>query len=301
VSLAGSRLRGRATGLAGARTAFARVEHGALRWWQPVEFEIRAAPAPMPVFTTDWQTPVSAPDRCEPLALAPLFNDRVAQLFRHDYLAPRVAGASLALARNGYGTWTHPHDTFELDDAGLRAVAAAHGGRVLLPNGVPLATPGGADAPNVAFVSRWENFPPELTAPLAGRARKLYLLLAGSTWAMQSRLDNGEIVVTYRDGSTTRLALENPTTWWPIDQDYFVDDFAFARAGGLPLRVDLRTGAVRVLDPATFKGAGRPVPGGAATVLDLTLDPAKELQSLTVRALANDVVIGLMSATLERP
>lgn len=301
VSLAGSRLRGRATGLAGARTAFARVEHGALRWWQPVEFEIRAAPAPAPVFTTDWQTPVSAPDRCEPLALAPLFNDRVAQLFRHDYLAPRPAGASLALARNGYGTWTHPHDTFELDDAGLRAVAAAHGGRVLLPNGVPLATPGGADAPNVAFVSRWENFPPELTAPLAGRARKLYLLLAGSTWAMQSRLDNGEIVVAYRDGSTTRLALENPTTWWPIDQDYFVDDFAFARAGGLPLRVDLKTGAVRVLDPATFKGAGRPVPGGAATVLDLTLDPAKELQSLTVRALANDVVIGLMSATLERP
>jgi hypothetical protein len=36
-------------------------------------------------------------------------------------------------------------------------------------------------------------------------------------------------------------------------------------------------------------------------VLDLALDPAKQLQSLTVRTLANDVVIGLMSATLERP
>jgi hypothetical protein len=42
------------------------------------------------------------------------------------------------------------------------------------------------------------------------------------------------------------------------------------------------------------------VPGGAATVLNLPLDPAKELQSLTVRTLANEVVIGLMSLTLER-
>jgi hypothetical protein len=43
------------------------------------------------------------------------------------------------------------------------------------------------------------------------------------------------------------------------------------------------------------------VPGGAATVLDLPLDPAKTLQSLTVRALANQVVVGLMAVTLKRP
>jgi hypothetical protein len=68
----------------------------------------------------------------------------------------------------------------------------------------------------------------------------------------------------------------------------------------LPTRVDLKTGAVRVLDAATFKGRGGKVPGGAATVLELELEPAKELRSLTVRALANDVVIGLMAATLAR-
>ena len=57
---------------------------------------------------------------------------------------------------------------------------------------------------------------------------------------------------------------------------------------------------MRVLDVAQFKGKGGPVSGGAATVLDLPLDPAKELRSLTVRTLANDVVIGLMAVTLER-
>jgi hypothetical protein len=35
-------------------------------------------------------------------------------------------------------------------------------------------------------------------------------------------------------------------------------------------------------------------------VLDLPLDSTKELKTLTVRTLANDVVIGLMAATLVR-
>jgi hypothetical protein len=68
----------------------------------------------------------------------------------------------------------------------------------------------------------------------------------------------------------------------------------------IPPRVDLRTGKIRILDVESFKGKGGKVPGGAATVLDLPLDPAKELKSLTVRALANEVVIGLMSVTLAR-
>jgi hypothetical protein len=300
-SFAGHSVRGRVTGLPGHRTLFAQVELGVFRWWQPLELDVRAAPARPPVFTTDWSQPLPAATHHDAVSLGGVFNDRISALFRHDYLRPRSPFVSLALARNGYGTWTHPADAFDVDDRGLRAIAAAHGDTLRLPNGVPLATPGAADAPNVAFVSQWENFPQEISAPLTGRARKVYLLMAGSTHAMQSRLDNGEVVVTYRDGTTTRLALENPTTWWPIDQDYFVDDFAFARDGGLPVRVDLRSGAVRVLDPAKFRGQGRKVPGGAATVLDLTLDPERELQSLTVRALANDVVIGLLSATLERP
>jgi len=104
--------------------------------------------------------------------------------------------------------------------------------------------------------------------------------------------------VTYRDGNTARLALENPTTWWPIDQDYFIDDFQFRRLGPLPPRIDLKTGQIRMLDENTFKGKGRPIPGGAATVLSITLDPKRELESITVRSLANEVVIGLMSATL---
>ena len=64
--------------------------------------------------------------------------------------------------------------------------------------------------------------------------------------------------------------------------------------------MDLKTGAVRVLDQTEFKGTGGKVAGGAATVLDLQLDGGRELNSLTVRTLANEVVIGLMGVTLVR-
>jgi hypothetical protein len=170
----------------------------------------------------------------------------------------------------------------------------------VLPNGVPFLTPGPGTAANVVFTSRWDNFPHEATVPLSGKARHGYLLMAGSTNWMQSRLDNGEVIVAYADGTTGRLALHNPTNWWPIDEDYFIDDYQFRRPEAIPPRVDLGTGTVRVLNVAEFKGRGGPVPGGAATVLDLPLSPDKELKSLTVRTLANEVVVGLMGLTLER-
>ncbi len=295
----GATLHGTAVGTPGHRTLFARISQGQLSWWQPVTLDVREAASAEPkVFTTDWTKPVAAG---ETVPLESVFNDRVSEIFRHEYLTPRSPHCSLAMPKQGYGSWCHPGMTFEVDDSGLRAAVLKGGGRIMLPNGIPLATSGDATAPNIAFVSQWDNFPRQISVPLSGRASKIHLLMAGSTSAMQSRFDNGEVIVTYADGSTTRLALENPTTWWPIDQDYFIDDHAFARPGPLPLRVDLMTGKIRVLDADTFAGQGRTVAGGAATVLDLVLDPSRDLKSLAVRAIANEVVIGLMSATLQRP
>jgi len=250
---------------------------------------------------TDWTEMLANATRCEPIDLAPFFNDRVTNIFRNEYRSPRSPDCSLAIPKQGIGGWAGSvNATASIDDSGLRATAGANGGRVLLPNGVPFATPGPGTAPNVVFTSQWDNFPREATVPLNGRARHIYLLMAGSTNWMQSRLDNGEIVAAYADGTVERLALNNPINWWPIDEDYFIDDYQFRRPGPIPPRVDLKTGRVRLLDENAFKGKGRKIPGGAATVLDLPLDPAKELRSLTVRTLANEVVIGLMGLTLER-
>jgi hypothetical protein len=196
--------------------------------------------------------------------------------------------------------WCEPNASFDVDDSGLRATAAKQHGKIILPNGVFFQTPDETNTKNILFTSQWDNYPREVSVPLTGKSSHAYLLMAGSTGPMQSRLDNGEIIATYTDGSNERLELNNPVNWWPIDQDYFIDDYAFRRDEPLPPRVDLKTGQVRLLDMKTFKGAGGKIPGGAGTVLDMPLNPSKELKCLTVRTLANEVVIGLMGVTLAR-
>jgi len=257
-------------------------------------------PVPSWTETTDWKKPLSPNTKLEAVDLAPWFNDSVTQIFRNEYRSPRSPFASLALPKQGLNGWCEPNASFDVDDSGLRATAAKQHGKIILPNGVFFQTPDETNTKNILFTSQWDNYPREVSVPLTGKSSHAYLLMAGSTGPMQSRLDNGEIIATYTDGSNERLELNNPVNWWPIDQDYFIDDYAFRRDEPLPPRVDLKTGQVRLLDMKTFKGAGGKIPGGAGTVLDMPLNPSKELKCLTVRTLANEVVIGLMGVTLAR-
>ncbi len=273
---------------------FTRVQQGQMRWWAGPSAATKVVQIQNAQF-------VGEPSGFTPVDLTSSFNDRVTQIFKNEYRSPRSPFVSLALPKQGIGGWAGGvNAAAEIDDSGLRAVAAKNGGKIVLPMGEPLATPGAANVKNVLFVSQWDNYPREATMPLKGKSSRVVLLMAGSTNPMQSRIDNGELIVAYTDGTMARLALANPETWWPIEQDYFIDDFQFRDDAALPVRVDLKTGNLRVLKRETFKGTGRKIPGGAATVLELPLNPTKELKSLTVRALANDVVIGLMAATLVR-
>jgi hypothetical protein len=131
----------------------------------------------------------------------------------------------------------------------------------------------------------------------------MHLLMAGTTNPMQSRITNGSVVVNYADGTNETLKLENPETWWPIEQDYYRDDFAFHMWDEMPLRLYLKEGVFARGLPSyeTIKGfSNRAIDGGAATVFEIYLDKKKTLRSLTVNAIANDVIIGLMAVTLER-
>jgi Domain of unknown function (DUF4450) len=254
---------------------------------------------PLKIEAFDWNKNL-APEKFETIDLTPYFNDRVTQIFKNEYRSPRSPFCSLAMPKQGIGGWADDNEQFTADDSGLRKIAAQNSGKIILPDGISFETPTNSGSKNIIFTSQWDNYPRAVSVPLSGKSSHAFLLMAGSTGPMQSRFDNGEVVATYTDGSTQKLILRNPETWWPIDQDYFIDDFAFQLDAPLPPRVDLATGKMRILDAQNFKGRGGKVPGGAATVLDLPLDKNKELKSLTVRALANEVVIGLMSVTLER-
>lgn len=246
-----------------------------------------------------WETPLH--QRSEPVPLSTYFNDKVVNIFSHQYLQPRPATPTLQLPVQGIGNWCYPLAQTAIDDEGLRNAAA--GGTYRLPQGIAFATPADGALPNILFTSQWNNFPEKAAVPLTGKASHIYLLMAGSTNAMQSQLVNGKVVVKYKDGSTAVLELRNPDTWCPIEQDYDEDGLAFHLDKPRMPRVYLKTGEVATTLPSysVIKGySNRAVDGGAATVLDLPLDNNKELDSLTIQTIANDVVIGLMAASLVR-
>ena len=163
--------------------------------------------------------------------------------------------------------------------------------------GVPFRT--SATGRNIAFTSLYDNYPDSISIPLSGRYQQAWLLMAGTTNHMQSRIANGIVVAQYNDGTADTLQLVNPDNWCPVERDYYVDGKAFQVAEPRPYRVAFASGKVSRKLSAPTNAQGGEIKGGAATMLCMPLNRKKKLQSLTLRTLSNDVVIGLMAVTLQ--
>jgi hypothetical protein len=118
-----------------------------------------------------------------------------------------------------------------------------------------------------------------------------------------TRSVHGRVRVRYSDG-IAETELRSPANWWPVEQDYPLDDYVFRMEPfgepetPLPVRVDLATGKIRRLNRSSYRGGM--IDGGSATVLRVELDPTRELVSLTLRCELYGVVMGVLGITLAR-
>ncbi|MFV5692007.1 DUF4450 domain-containing protein [Flavobacterium sp. LT1R49] len=256
----------------------------------------------LPISFANWDIPLPKETKLETISISQNFNSKVTDIFKQEYLSPRSKTVTLQLPKQGIGNWCYPNLDVKIDDSGLRQ-SAKNNNQITSPQGILFQTPSDANSKNIAFTSMWDNFPKSISIPISGKASHLYLMMAGTTNTMQSRMVNGELVVNYTDGTSEILQLKNPENWWPIEQDYYSDGFAFTTNAPKPPRVYLKSGMItRSFDDfKPIKGySNYGIDGGAATILDLPLDSSKTLEKLTIKTIANDVVIGLMSATLIR-
>lgn len=278
---------------------FSEYKSGKLTWWVPTiaAKEIKLINNGFDNILADSLTTVN---------ITAVYNDSVSNIFKHEYLSPRPAVTTLQIPWQGIGEWCHPLMTAEIDDSGLRNLLAQNGDTLVTSTGLIFNLP--AEGDNVAFTSLWDNFPDSITVDIDGKASHIYALLAGTTNHMQSHLPNGDITVTYADGTTETVTLVNPDNWAPIEQDFFYDDNAFrapAENALPPYRLHLMTGKMsrelgKELGIDAGEVFGRSIPGGAGVVIDIATDPSKELKSLTLTTRSNDVIIGLMGLTLQR-
>lgn len=199
------------------------------------------------------------------------YNACVEDIFRQEYLSPRPPYTTLEIPVQGIGDWCSTKKT-----ADIRC------------------------RDSVIYTSLWDNYPDSVTVPLAGKARNVRLTLCGSTNAMQSRIANGRVRVEYADETAEILWLVNPDNWCPIERDYLNDGLSFRLSEPRPLRRHFLTGleSRTLSDDLGITDALREIPGGAATILDLPLNPRKRLRKLTLTTLSNDVVIGVMGIEL---
>lgn len=249
-----------------------------------------------------------------------IYNANVDDIFRNEYLSPRPPYTTLQIPMQGIGEWCHPTQTAEIEDDGLRNMIkpyknglglfdTKHGLKFMLPkNGC-----------NIVYTSLWDNYPDAVEIPIKTKKKgysAAYLMMAGSTNNMQSRIDNALVVARYADGTSDTLHIENPINWPTINQEYVFDNAAFWSAPVMPLRFRLDNGKVgreinrHDLLPEGLKaerGAqqlshvyGYEIHHGAGVILKMPINPKKKLVSLRLVTLSNDIVAGLMAVTLEK-
>ncbi len=273
---------------------------------QTITYEIdedRRLPLPVSVTAennTEWGTGCESvePHKMKAVSLADYFNSNIGDIFKNRYVSPRSPYTTLQIPAQGIGEWCHPELTTDIDDSGLRQ--AVRNGILQTSIGIPFKMP--EEGRNIIYTSLFDNYPDSITIPLQGKASRAYLLLAGSTNHMQSHIPNGAIAIRYTDGTASELILENPYNWCPIEQDYYIDGKAFRNEVQRPYRIHLKTGTVsrNLGEILNIEGVyGRYIESGAAEILEMKVNPRKQLHSITLRTLSNDVVIGLAGLTLQ--
>ncbi|MCX7006915.1 MAG: hypothetical protein NTY53_06650, partial [Kiritimatiellaeota bacterium] len=221
------------------------------------------------------------------LDVSPQFNGDICTIFQQKYLSPRPATCSLRLATDGCSTWQQmldpKHKAPVLDLTGVpKLLDAAQ--RLCTTQGIPFAF--ARDGKNIAFTSLWDNWPRQVTVPVNKKAEGLWLLVCGFTNPMQGRIANAELRLKYADGVTEKIELVSPFNFWSlcpfgrVDYDYVRDGFALPKVP--PQTVQLGNNC-------------------RAIVLNQRLRPGVALESITLETLSQEVIIGLMGASLLNP
>ena len=252
------------------------------------------------------------PKECRKVNMDKVFNANVSDIFKNLYLSPRSPYTTLCVPTQGIGDWCSTKKTVNIDDTKFRSLIKDGVFWAHVDGDLPFRSP--KEGKNIAYTSLWDNYPDSISIMLKGKASHAYLLMAGSTNPMQYAIENAVIRVEYADGTNDELMLIPPVNWCPIEQDFLENATAFPQPAFRPYRIGLASGKVSrhlfrdlhaeanrtMVDLPGFKKAVAEIDGGAAILLDMPLDAKKKLKRLTLRALSNEVVIGLMGITLQK-
>ena len=260
VKVVGNKVYAKAKDVPGDHTLFIRVKNGEYDAWLAADYDI---------IREDIVEEPLLEKPFEPVDISKYFNCEVMEVHEQAYTSPKPKGFSIGLFYNGRYShnWNQfAHGKFYVDDANLRN----SGGTVYSPSGIPFLTP--AEGNNLACISSFDVFPTDIDFKLDGKGQEIAVMFIASAYCMQSHVENVRITVTYADGTTSNTSLV-----YPFD----IDDW-FTSA--------LATKAENFY----FNDFNH------ANIKRIRIDSDKELASIKIEAIANEVILGVMGISVSR-
>ena len=260
ITVVGNKVYATAKDAPGDHTLFLRAVSGEYNAWLAADYVILAEETP--------EIPLEEKP-FYPVDISRFFNCSMTRIHEQAYTSPRPAGYSMGVFQNGRTrhNWNHyGREVTYVDDSMLRN----SGGTVHTPSGIPFTTP--AENENVACVSIYDVFPTDITVPLSGKGQEIAVLYVTSAYCMHSYVENARITVTYADGTSTVQKLI------------------------YPLNVDDWLTAAMTTEAESFYFSNF----NHATAQRVRIDPDKELASIKIEAVANELIMGVAGISISR-
>jgi hypothetical protein len=222
-------------------------------------------------------------------------NADVTTIYRQQYLSPRPNTVSVRLGTDGYSPWTFPHwnslpPVIKTD--GVNTMLDGQN-RLVTLQGVPFIWNTGDN--NIAFTSRWDNYPVSIDFPVNAAGNAVYFLICGSTNVMQCRITNAVIRLNYADGLNDSLELIPPVNYWNLS---IIEPHP--TAAGQNSRNDYTSETDRFCMPAKLPETVQLGENCRAMLLNLKMRKGVVLESITLETLSQEVVVGLMGITIHQ-
>jgi hypothetical protein len=231
----------------------------------------------------DWET----------IDIMPHHNADITAIYKQQYLSPRPNTVSARLGTDGYSPWTFWHWKSRSPEIKTDNVEnmLRDGNQLVTPQGVPFIWNTGDK--NIAFTSMWDNYPVKVDFPVNKRGDAIYFLVSGSTNVMQCQIPNAVIRLNYADGQTDSLELVPPVNYWNLSTIT-----ASATSPGQASRNDYTSETDRFCMPKELPQTVQLGENCRAMLINLKMHENEELESITLETLSQEVVVGLIGATI---
>jgi len=289
--------RGRVGWTSGSTVLFADVEMGGCKAWLPVRVSVESeTPEPPPKV---WSPP-SVPDRdlarWTLVDLRTTYNSTIVEAL--DKVAKEATPPPPGASTVGFDYWKshlgprHHGDPVQIpSDAAWRA-KVGQDNVAWTTDGVPFTTV--KEGPNIGIVTQAGAFSKSLEFSVNASGKTLYLMLSGMTFPVQSHVANLRVTLAYENGDNESKDLESPfdigdcwSTWCGRWHDTAAN--GFENLGG-------RFGPAGSSQVPDLK---QPVNVDTeAHLVAFDLPPGAALKSVRIEAVANDVIFGVMGASM---